>query len=68
MTFHFLTKNGWKDVAQKLEIENWELSMNLGFRDAVFIIVVYIVLLLIIDAIQQKLPKISKVTAYIGLK
>lgn len=74
MTFHFLTKNKWVEVAQKLEVENWELSMNLGIRDAVFILALYVLFFFVTDAIQRgssktRVARVSDVIfTCIGLK
>ena len=74
MSFHWLTKNKWVDIAGKLDLEAWEFSRNLGFRDAAFILVVYLIFFFCLDAIQTRLSKtrISRVTdiafAFIGLK
>ena len=68
MTFHFLTKNKWSDIAAANGLENWELSLTLGIRDSVFIIALYVVFFFIIDAIIKKVPKLSYAFEAFGLK
>ena len=74
VSFYFLTKNKWTAIAEKLNLEAWELSRNLGFRDAAFVLVVYLVILFCVDTIQKALAKtrVSRVTntifTFIGFK
>lgn len=74
MSFHWLDKIKWVEVAQRFELEPWELSRNLGFRDAAFALAVYLLLFFCVDAVQRALSKtrVSRVTdvifTSIGLK
>lgn len=68
MTFHWLTKNKWVDIAAANGMENWELSMTLGIRDSVFILALYVVLFFCIDALQKRFPKVGTILTFIGIK
>ncbi|MBO5339090.1 MAG: acyltransferase family protein [Clostridia bacterium] len=68
MTFYGVIKSKWKDIAGTAGLESWEISMKLGIRDAVFVLVVYLVLFLITDLLIKKIPKSKYGFELIGIK
>jgi fucose 4-O-acetylase-like acetyltransferase len=57
MSFHFLTKDKWTAAAGKLDMATWELSRNIGYRDTVFILVVYLIIFFCVDCLKTALSK-----------
>lgn len=68
MTFHYLTKMKWTEAAEANKLEAWELSRNLGFRDAAFILAMYILLFFCVDALLKKIPKLKHAFMCVGLQ
>ena len=68
ITFYQFNGAAWRSFVTKADLQYWQWDMAVGFRDAVFIIVFYIILLFGVDLLLKRFPKIKTPFGFIGIQ